>query len=61
MTLLRAGWRVVDVEHGDNLAAIWPQAARGSQGFTFRAAFAQSVTLSGSGGIGAPTARSASE
>jgi uncharacterized protein (DUF58 family) len=50
MALLRAGWRVVGVEHGANLAALWPQAARGSQGFTWRAAMADSVTLPGSTG-----------
>ena len=33
LALLRSGWRVVGVEHGASLAALWPQAARGSQGF----------------------------
>jgi hypothetical protein len=61
MTLLRAGWRVVGVEHGASLPVLWPQAARGSQGFTYRAALAESVKLSGVAGGVAPTARSASE
>ena len=43
LTLLRTGWRVVGVEHGTNLAALWPQAARGSQGFAWRAALAETV------------------
>src|SRR5262245_44672360 len=47
LTLLRNGWRVVGVEHGTNLAAIWPQAARGSQGFAWRAALAETVAPSG--------------
>ena len=49
--LLRAGWRVVGIEHGANLATLWPQVARGSQSFAWRAAMAETV---------APTARSAS-
>ena len=55
------GWRVVGVNHGANLAALWPQVARGSQGFTYRAALAESVTLSATGGGLPPGARSASE
>jgi hypothetical protein len=47
LTLLRSGWRVVGVEHGTNLAAIWPQAARGSQGFAWRAALAETVAPAG--------------
>jgi hypothetical protein len=47
LTLLRSGWRVVGVEHGTNLAAIWPQAARGSQGFAWRAALAETVAPTG--------------
>jgi uncharacterized protein (DUF58 family) len=47
LTLLRNGWRVVGVEHGTNLAAIWPQAARGSQGFAWRAALAETVAPNG--------------
>ncbi len=44
LTLLRNGWRVVNVEHGDKLNALWPTAAtRGSQGFTQRAALAETV------------------
>lgn len=41
--LLRSGWRVVGVNHGDKLPALWPQAARGSQGFAWRAALAETV------------------
>jgi len=41
--LLRSGWRVVGVEHGTKLPALWPQAARGQQGFAIRAAMAETV------------------
>jgi uncharacterized protein (DUF58 family) len=41
LSLLRSGWRV---SHGDKLAGLWPQAARGTQGFAFRAAMAEVVT-----------------
>ena len=47
LTLLRSGWRDVPVEHGANLGALWPQAARGSQGFAWRAAMAETVAPSG--------------
>jgi uncharacterized protein (DUF58 family) len=43
ITLLRSGWRVIDVQHGSNLAALWPQTARGQQGFAWRAALAETV------------------
>jgi uncharacterized protein (DUF58 family) len=43
LALLHTGWRVVGVTHGDKLAALWPQAARGGQGFTWRAALAETV------------------
>lgn len=43
LALLHSGWRVVGVSHGDKLAALWPQAARGAQGFTWRAAMAETV------------------
>jgi uncharacterized protein (DUF58 family) len=43
LTLLRSGWRVVSVEHGANLATLWPAAAKGSQGFALRAALAETV------------------
>lgn len=46
LTLLRTGWRIISVEHGANLAALWPQAARGSQGFAWRAAMAETVAPS---------------
>lgn len=44
LILLRAGWRVVGVGHDSKLAALWPQAARGNQGFAFRAALAETVS-----------------
>jgi uncharacterized protein (DUF58 family) len=43
LALLRSGWRVVDVPHGAKLPNLWPQLARGSQGFAWRAASAESV------------------
>ena len=49
VALLRTGWRVVGVEHGASLNALWPQAARGSQGFALRAAMAETVALTGGG------------
>jgi hypothetical protein len=42
--LLRAGWRVVPVSHGARLPALWPQAARGTEGFAYRAAMAETVS-----------------
>ncbi|MPZ28603.1 MAG: DUF58 domain-containing protein [Micromonosporaceae bacterium] len=47
VSLLNAGWRVIGVTHGARLDALWPQAARGSQGFALRAALAETV----SGGV----------
>jgi uncharacterized protein (DUF58 family) len=44
LALLRSGWRVVGVPHGAKLAALWPEAARGSRGFTWRAAMAETVS-----------------
>ncbi|MEV4534914.1 DUF58 domain-containing protein [Asanoa sp. NPDC049518] len=41
--LLSSGWRVVGAAHGDKLPALWPQAARGSQGFAYRATMAETV------------------
>lgn len=43
LALLRSGWRVVGVSHGDKLPTLWPQAARGSQGFAWRAVLAETV------------------
>jgi uncharacterized protein (DUF58 family) len=43
LTLVQSGWRVVGVAHGSQLAMLWPQAARGSQGFAVRAAMAETV------------------
>jgi hypothetical protein len=45
--LLQSGWRVVGVRHGDQLPALWPQAARGQQGFALRAAMAEIVSIGG--------------
>jgi uncharacterized protein (DUF58 family) len=42
--LLRTGWRVVPVGHGARLPALWPQAARGTEGFAYRAAMAETVS-----------------
>ena len=47
LTLLRSGWRVIGVEHGASLTALWPQTARGSQGFALRAALAETVAPTG--------------
>jgi uncharacterized protein (DUF58 family) len=44
LALLRSGWRVVGVPHGAKLAALWPEAARGSRGFAYRAAMAETVS-----------------
>ncbi|MBT8226536.1 MAG: DUF58 domain-containing protein [Dactylosporangium sp.] len=43
LALVRGGWRVVPVSHGAKLPEVWPQATRGSQGFTWRAAMAETV------------------
>jgi uncharacterized protein (DUF58 family) len=43
LALLRSGWRVVGVPHGAKLAGLWPEAGRGSRGFTWRAAMAETV------------------
>jgi uncharacterized protein (DUF58 family) len=45
-TLLRSGWRVVSIRHGDTLAARWPQAARGARSFAWRAPMAETVGTS---------------
>ncbi|GGN77441.1 membrane protein [Actinoplanes lobatus] len=44
LALVRGGWRSVPVTHGDTLAALWPTVARGSQGFAYRAAMAETVS-----------------
>jgi len=44
LALLRTGWRVVPVTHGSRLAALWPQTARGTQGFAYRATMAETVS-----------------
>lgn len=44
VALLEEGWRVVGVEHGAKLHALWPQVGRrGSQGFAWRATMAETV------------------
>ena len=44
VTLLRSGWRLIGVSHGASLAALWPQAGRGTQGFALRATMAETVS-----------------
>jgi uncharacterized protein (DUF58 family) len=44
LALVRTGWRVVPVSHGARLPALWPQTARGTQGFAYRAAMAETVS-----------------
>ncbi len=47
LTLARGGWRVVEVRHGSKLSSLWHQAAaRGSQGFAYRAPMAETVSRS---------------
>jgi uncharacterized protein (DUF58 family) len=46
LAMLRGGWRVSSVRHGDRLVALWPQAGKGSQGFARRAAMAETVSMS---------------
>ena len=49
LVLVRNGWRVVPVRRGAQLAALWHQAAaRGPQGFAYRAAMAETVSRGGS-------------
>ena len=43
LALVRSGWRSVPVRYGDTLPTLWPAAARGSQGFAWRAAMAETV------------------
>ncbi|WFE29410.1 DUF58 domain-containing protein [Solwaraspora sp. WMMD791] len=43
LSLLQSGWRVIGVNHGDQLPSLWPQLARGPQGFAWRAALAETV------------------
>nr|WP_205860956.1 DUF58 domain-containing protein [Planosporangium flavigriseum] len=44
LSLLRSGWRVVPVTHGARLPTLWPQVARGTEGFAYRAAMAETVS-----------------
>ncbi|WP_027346197.1 DUF58 domain-containing protein [Hamadaea tsunoensis] len=41
--MLHTGWRVVGAEHGSKLPALWPAAGRGSAGFAWRAALAETA------------------
>jgi len=43
LALVHAGWRSVPVTHGATLPNLWPAAARGSNGFAWRAAMAETV------------------
>jgi uncharacterized protein (DUF58 family) len=43
LALVHAGWRSVPVTHGSTLPDLWPAAARGSSGFAWRAAMAETV------------------
>lgn len=43
LALVHAGWRSVPVTHGATLPNLWPAAARGSSGFAYRAAMAETV------------------
>ena len=47
LALVRSGWRGLPVSHGNQLASLWPAAARGSQGFAWRAAMAETVAHGG--------------
>ncbi|GID32053.1 DUF58 domain-containing protein [Paractinoplanes brasiliensis] len=44
LALVHSGWRSVPVVHGSTLPALWPAAARGSSGFAWRAAMAETVS-----------------
>ncbi|MEV6300969.1 DUF58 domain-containing protein [Actinoplanes sp. NPDC051861] len=44
LALVRSGWRSLPVTHGDTLQALWPSVGRGSQGFAYRAAMAETVS-----------------
>jgi uncharacterized protein (DUF58 family) len=44
LSLVEGGWRVISVSHVATLATLWPQVGlRGSQGFAWRAAMAETV------------------
>jgi uncharacterized protein (DUF58 family) len=43
LTLLRTGWRIISVDYGADLADLWTRAARGGQGFAWRAAMAETI------------------
>ncbi len=44
LALVRSGWRSVPVVNGNALPTLWPAASRGSQGFAYRAAMAETVS-----------------
>lgn len=43
LTLLRSGWRVLPIRHGDDIAQQWRGLTQGPQGFAYRAAMAETV------------------
>jgi hypothetical protein len=47
LAMMHSGWRVVGAEHGAKLAALWPHAGRGSAGFAWRAALAETALPTG--------------
>jgi len=47
LALLHSGWRVIPVTHGAKLPMLWPQAGRGSAGFAWRAALAETAMTGG--------------
>ena len=48
LTLLRGGWRVIPIRRGDRLDRLWRTLAHGPEGFSFRAAMAETVSGGGS-------------
>ncbi|GLZ75389.1 membrane protein [Actinorhabdospora filicis] len=47
LSLMRAGWKVVPVRRGEDLAHLWPLVGRSGQGFATRAALAEAATHMG--------------
>jgi uncharacterized protein (DUF58 family) len=47
LAMLHSGWRVVGAEHGAKLPALWPHVGRGSAGFAWRAALAETALPTG--------------
>lgn len=52
LSLMRAGWKVVPVRRGDDLAHLWPLVGRSGQGFAARAAMAEAATHKGTTNLG---------